>query len=150
MARRRRSTIQRPAASGEIELQVSLRRAVAFGPGKARLLAAIDATGSIAAAARETGMSYRRAWGLVIELNGLFAAPLVTGQTGGPSGGGASLTENGRRVLGLYEGILRAIEGALADDIVTFGSMLGDEHGVRLATRESDRTALAEDDVADN
>lgn len=125
MGRRPRSTSQRPAATGHLRLQVSLRRAAAFGPGKARLLEAIDATGSISAAARVTDMSYRRAWGLVIEMNGIFHAPLVTGHTGGPTGGGAGLTDIGRRVLALYREIIDRVDASLADDMASFESLLG-------------------------
>lgn len=62
---------------------------VAIGPGKADLLAAIDATGSISAAARTMGMSYRRAWLLVDTMNTAFRAPLVSTAKGGVEGGGA-------------------------------------------------------------
>lgn len=58
----------------------------AIGPGKARLLEAIAQTGSISAAAREMGMSYRRAWLLVEEVNASFAEPLVVAATGASAG----------------------------------------------------------------
>jgi molybdate transport system regulatory protein len=75
-----------------------------LGAGKIALLEAIDQTGSISAAGRVHGMSYRRAWLLVDELNQLFAAPLVAAHHGGAKGGGASLTEEGRRIVTLYRG----------------------------------------------
>ncbi|MFN3647333.1 MAG: winged helix-turn-helix domain-containing protein [Gemmobacter sp.] len=75
-----------------------------FGPGKAELLERIDRTGSIAAAGREMGMSYKRAWELIGTLNAMFQAPLVTSTRGGPGGGGAVLTDMGREVLRLYRG----------------------------------------------
>jgi len=55
-----------------------------IGPGKAELLERIAATGSIAAAGRRMGMSYKRAWSLVETLNALFREPLVRSTRGGP------------------------------------------------------------------
>lgn len=78
-----------------------------IGPGKAELLERIDRCGSIAAAGREMGMSYKRAWELVGTLNAMFSAPVVESTRGGPGGGGAVLTEAGREVLALYRGIER-------------------------------------------
>lgn len=82
-----------------------------IGPGKAELLERIDATGSIAAAARAMDMSYKRAWMLIGTLNAMFDVALVDSARGGPGKGGAVLTERGRGVLATY----REIE-ALAQD----------------------------------
>ncbi len=73
-----------------------------MGPGKADLLAAIEETGSISAAARRMRMSYRRAWLLVHTMNECFASPLVEAEKGGASRGGARLTAAGREILSLY------------------------------------------------
>jgi len=73
-----------------------------IGPGKAELLERIAATGSIAAAARAMGMSYKRAWMIVETLNAMFDAPLVDSARGGPGKGGAALTPRGRDVLAEY------------------------------------------------
>ena len=73
-----------------------------LGPGKADLLERIDRCGSIAAAGREMGMSYKRAWELIGTLNAMFRAPLVESSRGGPGGGGAVLTDLGREVLAQY------------------------------------------------
>lgn len=75
---------------------------IALGPGKVDLLETIQRTGSISAAAREMGLSYRRAWGMVDVMNHCFQKPLVTRATGGRGGGGASLTELGQKVTRLY------------------------------------------------
>ena len=80
-----------------------------FGPGKADLLQAISEEGSISAAGRRMGMSYRRAWSLVEDMNEHFTAPLVDSSRGGPGGGGAALTDLGRAVLADY----RALEHLL-------------------------------------
>lgn len=73
-----------------------------LGPGKVALLEAIRRTGSIAAAGREFGMAYRRAWLLTDELNHMFEAPLIAARGGGRNGGGAVLTELGEEVISLY------------------------------------------------
>lgn len=73
-----------------------------IGPGKAELLERIDRTGSISAAGREMNMSYKRAWMLVETLNAMFREPIVASTRGGPQGGGAVLTDTGRRLLDLY------------------------------------------------
>jgi molybdate transport system regulatory protein len=76
-----------------------------IGPGKADLLEAIVATGSIAGAGRTLKMSYKRAWQLVNDLNRSFVKPLVHTSKGGGRGGGAELTPAGRKVLGIYRSI---------------------------------------------
>lgn len=81
-----------------------------LGPGKIALMELISKHGSISAAGKEMGMSYRRAWLLVDEINQTFREPLVATQMGGSGGGGARLTKLGRDVVGRY----RAIEGAAA------------------------------------
>ncbi len=58
--------------------------------------------GSISAAARKIGMSYRRAWLLTNAMNQDFKSPLVESSLGGKGGGGAKLTENGIKVLNLF------------------------------------------------
>lgn len=81
-----------------------------LGPGKIALMEQISKHGSISSAGKEMGMSYRRAWLLVDEINHIFRKPLVEKQMGGPGGGGARLTKLGRDIVGRY----RAIEGAAA------------------------------------
>jgi len=75
----------------------------AIGPGKARLLRAIDERGSISAAARDMGINYRRAWFLLETLNSALGQPVVVTTKGGSDGGGAALTEAGRAILMAYE-----------------------------------------------
>jgi len=77
----------------------------ALGPGKIRLLETIGRTGSISRAGRSLGMSYRRAWLLVDDLNRCFRAPVVTTQPGGVQGGGAALTPFGRELIEKYRAI---------------------------------------------
>lgn len=73
-----------------------------LGPGKVDLIEAIERTGSISAAGRAMGMSYRRAWLLVDALNRMFKQPVVVLATGGAKGGGAKLTDFGRSVATAY------------------------------------------------
>jgi molybdate transport system regulatory protein len=77
----------------------------ALGPGKIRLLEAIASTGSISQAGRGLGMSYRRAWLLVDDLNHCFREPVVTTQPGGAQGGGAALTPFGTELIEKYRSI---------------------------------------------
>jgi molybdate transport system regulatory protein len=83
-------------------LRIVLEPDVAIGPGKADLLEHIAATGSISAAGRRMGMSYRRAWLLVDTMNRCFREPLVETATGGAGGGGARLSSLGHEVLARY------------------------------------------------
>ena len=83
-------------------LRIVLEPDVAIGPGKADLLQGIQETGSIAAAGRSMGMSYKRAWHLVETMNRCFKRPLVEASRGGRAGGGARLTDLGREVLARY------------------------------------------------
>lgn len=94
-----------------------------FGRGKADLLQGIAELGSISAAGRRLGMSYRRAWALVEEMNAHFQAPVVESIRGGAGGGGASLTEAGQSALAEY----RALEDLLrqAPQLARLGDMLG-------------------------
>ena len=86
-----------------LRFRIVLTPGVALGPGKADLLGAIADTNSITAAASRFGMSYKRGWSLVRELNGAFAGPLVeTIKCGTGGGGGARLTPLGRHVLDRY------------------------------------------------
>jgi molybdate transport system regulatory protein len=96
-----------------LSLQVRLYRddEIALGPGKADLLEAIAKTGSISGAAREMGMSYRRAWLLVDTMNRCFRSSLVETAAGGSQGGGTHLTPLGEEVLARY----RALEVELAE-----------------------------------
>ena len=80
-----------------IFLRIDLVPKGRIGPGKIALLEQIALAGSISAAGRALGMSYRRAWLLVDELNRLFGAPVVTTQLGGSHGGGSALSDQGDR-----------------------------------------------------
>ena len=105
-------------------LRVDFGEHGALGPGKTRLMELIAETGSISAAGRAMGMSYRRAWLLVDSLNAAFAEPLVAKQTGGSGGGGAVLTRLGRDVVGRYRRIERRAASAGRKDIAALAAAL--------------------------
>ncbi|MFT4190028.1 MAG: LysR family transcriptional regulator [Comamonas sp.] len=90
------------SATPVFRLRVLRGDQIAIGPGKVALLEAIAETGSISAAARRFGMSYRRAWLLVDEMNRSLRQPVASTATGGAHGGGATLTETGRQVIAHY------------------------------------------------
>lgn len=97
-----------------------------LGPGKADLLRLIGETGSISAAGRRMGMSYRRAWSLVAELNRAFREPLVESVRGGAGGGGAVLTEAGHVVLDLYHRLEARLEDEGREEIEKLRALLAD------------------------
>jgi molybdate transport system regulatory protein len=88
-----------------LTLRVDLGEERAIGPGKIRLLEAIRDTGSITQAGILLGMSYRRAWLLVDDMNNCFREPVISAQTGGAHGGGAALTGFGVRLIDQYRAI---------------------------------------------
>jgi molybdate transport system regulatory protein len=94
----------------KLKIQLYCGSEIAMGPGKADLLDAIKAQGSISAAARAMGMSYRRAWLLVDCMNRCWRAPLVATAPGMAHGGGAGVTALGEDILRHY----RALQGRLA------------------------------------
>ncbi|MFN8357414.1 MAG: winged helix-turn-helix domain-containing protein [Spirosomataceae bacterium] len=73
-----------------------------MGPGRVELLEKIAETGSINQAAKAMQMSYKKAWELVNSMNSQAEHPLVITQTGGEKGGGAAVTDEGRRYIAQY------------------------------------------------
>jgi molybdate transport system regulatory protein len=121
-----------------LSLRINLDPEGRIGPGKIALLEQIATFGSIAAAGRAMGMSYRRAWELVEELNAIFGKQVVERQIGGRHGGGAKLTVLGLALVSRF----RAIERAAAEAAQAHLSALQVE--VVQAPREPS-TALPED-----
>ena len=70
-----------------------------LGIGRLELLEHIQATGSISQAAKQMGMSYKKAWDLVSSMNAQARTPLVGTQAGGAHGGGAALTPAGQQAV---------------------------------------------------
>jgi molybdate transport system regulatory protein len=86
-----------------------------LGGTRALLLESIGETGSLAQAAREAGISYRKAWTLLEELNALSRAPLVRSVSGGSRGGGSRLTDHGEELLGMFRALREEHARCLAD-----------------------------------
>jgi len=107
-----------------LTLRVLGARAAALGPGKAELIERIDQTGSISAAARAMGMSYRRAWQLVEALNADFREPVISTAVGGRQGGGASVTAYGRRLAARFRTMEDKASAAVAADLRRFAAEL--------------------------
>ena len=104
----------------EVGLRVHLGDQIAIGPGKAQLLDAIRRTGSISAAGREMGISYKHAWLLVDSMNGCFQAALVEAVKGGKAGGGAWLTSLGLEVLECYRRMQTLAAEAIRPEVGNF------------------------------
>jgi molybdate transport system regulatory protein len=103
-----------------LTLRVLGRRAAAMGPGKAELIERIGETGSISAAARAMGMSYRRAWQLAEALNRDFREPVIATATGGRRGGGACVTAFGQRLAADFRAMEGKASAAIAADLRRF------------------------------
>ena len=93
-----------------------------IGPGKIALLRLVGERHSIAAAARDMKMSYRRAWLLIDELNTIFAQPVLTTHVGGKSFGGAELTPFGVRLIERFDVITRRTEEAVRDELAALAT----------------------------
>jgi molybdate transport system regulatory protein len=107
----------------KLKAQVYCGDELAMGPGKADLLEAIDGEGSISAAGRTLGMSYRRTWLLAEEMNRCWKERLVDTTAGGGAGRGARLTPMGREVLSAYRALERRLQAAA--DGEPMGDLLG-------------------------
>ena len=110
---------------GLTHLRVSFSDDFYMGPGRADLLERIGETGSIAAAGKTMGMSYKRAWGLVQALNAGLGVPLVETTRGGSAQGGAQLTEAGRLVLAHYRAMQDKAATAIAGDFAVIADLAG-------------------------
>ncbi len=97
-----------------LSLRIDFAEGRRLGPGKVLLLEAVDEHGSISAAGRAIGMSYKRAWDLIDEMNQIFASAVVDSKSGGKQGGGATLTDVGQRVVKTYRKMER--QAAMANN----------------------------------
>ena len=108
----------------QFRLRISKGDDIAVGPGKIDLLEAIRATGSITAAARSLGMSYRRAWLLVDTMNRCFRSAVVAAESGGRCGGGTQLTALGEELVRRYRRVEAAATRASKADLIALTRML--------------------------
>jgi molybdate transport system regulatory protein len=107
-------TVTVPSLSIRVDLDTERR----IGPGKITLLEAIHSFGSISAAGRGIGMSYKRAWDLVDEINRICGRPAVECQKGGRHGGGAMLTPFGLTLVAHYRMIEQSVGGAVRQELL--------------------------------
>jgi len=109
-----------------IKIRFHTNNSVALGPGKADLLEAIIVHGSISAAGRAMGMSYKRAWDLVNAMNNGFKQPLVVTSKGGSHGGGTTLTEFGQEILKQYRDIESKAQASIEQDVNRITALLSE------------------------
>jgi len=96
----------------------------ALGPGMAELLERVVAQGSIRSAAASMGMSYRKAWLLVQEMQDTFNGAVVTTEIGGSDGGGTKLTELGTNLLKTYRRIENRAQRAAEADLIALAALV--------------------------
>ena len=107
-------------------LRIVLDPNIAIGPGKADILEGIREMGSIAAAGRRMGMSYKRAWLLVESMNACFKRPLVETSRGGHARGGAILTPDGEEVLACYRRMEAQTAQAIEEEMARLRALMAD------------------------
>jgi molybdate transport system regulatory protein len=100
-----------------LQIRIGLDPNRRIGPGKIELLEKIAALGSISAAGRAMGMSYRRAWELVDEIQEIFGREVAVRRSGGRHGGGARLTPLGDLIVSRFRAIEKAAFDAAQPDI---------------------------------
>jgi molybdate transport repressor ModE-like protein len=112
-----------PAARGErlpleprIKLWVEKDGRLVLSDYRVQLLRHIGETGSLAEAAQRMGLSYRRAWGKIREIEQNLGVDLVHSEAGGAGGGGSRLTREGERLVALYERFRRVMESDLGKE----------------------------------
>ncbi|WP_230426392.1 winged helix-turn-helix domain-containing protein [Paragemmobacter aquarius] len=110
----------------QVKLRLLFGDRAMVGPGKVLLLENIRDLGSISAAGRAMGMSYKRAWSLVEEMNAAFRLPVVLPARGGAGGGGAAVTGAGLAVIAAYRGFEAAALEAGAGELAALRGMLAD------------------------
>lgn len=106
-----------PKRAPKLRIRIEFAGDHSLGPGKIRLLEAVDEHGSISAAARSMQMSYRHAWELLDDINQCFAQPAIVTETGGRAGGGAHVTDFGRALVARYRVMQEKAQEALEDDL---------------------------------
>ncbi len=112
-----------PASSvAHLWVKIDLGNERQIGPGKIALLRLVGERRSIAAAARDMQMSYRRAWLLIDELNAIFGQPVLTTHVGGKSFGGAELTPFGLWLIERFDTITRRTDEAVRDELAALAA----------------------------
>lgn len=125
------------AASLGVRLRIDFGPQSSIGPGKIALLEHIEASGSLSQAARDLGMSYRRAWLLLDDLNHALGEPVITTSVGGAGGGGAQVTGFGRKLIASYRDVEHASQDVAAERLSWLGSSLLAAGAASRETREA-------------
>src|SRR6202162_5730665 len=115
-----------------VRISIVFETGARIGPGKVALLESIRDSGSISAAARDMGMSYKRAWLLLDSMNQAFTELVVTAAPGGAGGGGATLTPFGAEVLERYRRIHDRASATAADDLAALARRARPEAGPKI------------------
>ena len=133
---RRAAALDGDGAHAALTIRIDFGACGYLGPGKIALMELIARHGSISAAGREMGMSYRRAWLLVDEINRIFREPLVETQMGGSGGGGARLCALGHDVVSRYRAIQGSAASASSADIKALRALLANRPAGPAGSRE--------------
>ena len=122
-----RKSLPRSLPSLSIRIDLDQGR---IGPGKVQLLENIRSCGSIFAAGRAMNMSYRRAWGLVDEINRICNRTAVQRWEGGKGGGGAMLTPFGESLVARYRKIENSVGRAVGKELRALRAEIGPQNPV--------------------
>lgn len=87
-----------------------------FGPGRLEILTLIELEGSLSKAAKRMGMSYKKAWDMVDDLNKRGQEPFVILRKGGEKGGGAEITTSGKKIIADYRRIIQKLQTILDEE----------------------------------
>lgn len=91
-----------------------------LGPGRIELLENIIETGSISQAAKQMGMSYKKAWDLINSINRHTRNPIVITQIGGEKGGGAIVTDEGKQLIVAFKKLHQEFQKSFDERLQTF------------------------------
>src|SRR5690349_14394911 len=94
-----------------------------FGPGRVELLERIEETGSINKAAKDMGMSYKKAWEMINSLNSQASKPFVITQTGGEKGGGSLITTEAKQLIAYHNELRQRFRKFLEEETQKFNSI---------------------------
>ena len=106
-----------------LRIRVRLANGAILAPSRIALLEAVAATGSISAAARSLGISYRTAWQWVKPIDDVLCSPAVVTEVGGSKRGGAKLTATGRQVVAIYHAIQSRAQTASENELQALNRM---------------------------
>lgn len=99
-----------------IRCWITLDQEKFFGPGRLQLLNLIQSEGSLSKAARQMGMSYKKAWDMVNDLNSRGSQPYVILKKGGEKGGGAEISDHAKKLIHRFSELEKKLEKIAADE----------------------------------